>query len=135
MKPGREFDKVVAEAMGYADLRRGRLAGELYGHHPTRSKSKDELRYVPHYSTDTAASMEAFGWLEENHPWLYLDRWGGQKADLLLGRKDGKPAVYVMRSYWDSSNMDGGVNLAITGETYPHAICLAILEIKEWIKL
>lgn len=120
MKPGRELDKLVAEAMGYTSLKQGRLPGELYGHHPARSSSEDELRYVPHYSTDGKAAWEAWEWLEQNHPIIK-----NGKHSIALGRLRGKEAL-VYTEY--GGEVD---DIIATGETYPHAICLAVLATKE----
>jgi hypothetical protein len=97
MKPGRELDAKVAEAMGRLD--------------------------VPEFSTDPDLAIEGWKWLEENNPW----------SRILLGENgNGKPSVIVIEN-WDDGFPQyydrAGENFAIPGESYSHAICLAIIEV------
>lgn len=89
MQPGAELDALVARVMGldYVDLWECRFSG------------------------DGRAALEAWAWLEENHPW--------QPRGVALQRSRGKPAVYL--THYDDITLT-------TGETYAHAIALAVVE-------
>lgn len=133
MQPGRELDRLVAEVMGYSNIH---WTDTEYGLHPfgTEPGGGQGGVMLPFFSEDNKAAMEAWAWLEENHPWKYS---GADKATILLGRNiPGKPSVLIMCDYWD-----GGIpteayyselgNFHIPGNTYPHAISLAVKAAKE----
>lgn len=69
-------------------------------------------RPTPAYSTDPAAAMEAWEWLENNNPW--------KPSVLALMRSEGNPAV-VRIDYEPMNEIAFGVS-------YPHAIALAVVE-------
>lgn len=62
------------------------------------------------YSTDSRFAMQAWEWLEENNPW---------KPDYLALMRFSKPCVCQV--YYE-------INELTTGQTYPHAIALAVVE-------
>lgn len=117
MKPGRDLDKLVAEAMG----QKGRIA-------------------LP-YSTDIGAAWIAWEWLEKNNPWLWEESLHA-KAQISLGRGDEKPSVFIHRTVDDynfyipgqSGSAMRKSNLYIPGESYPHAIALAVVEADKWLR-
>lgn len=107
VKPGRELDKLVAEAIG----QKGSIA-------------------LP-YSTEMGAAWQAWEWLEENKP-------GGWEWVLLgLSSISEKPAVQIMESR-DNTEKEGWliwvVELETEGESYPHAIALAVVEADKWLR-
>ena len=114
---------------------------EVYGE--VENFDDDDKLCCPLYSTDMNAAMVAFEWLEKKHPW------GLNGATLLLGRLwvnsfTRLPHVIVMRppDVWEAPYhlrpwvhpgdrnriVETDSNFAFEGETYPHAICLAVLE-------
>lgn len=113
--PGRDLDKLAAEVMGYADFWQDRRTGLWYGYHPDHTNLEDDRIPIPQFSTDGYAAWEAWEWLEKNtlHYSLCLTRaWNDE------------PAVFIM---------NGGVvdTLLAKGESYPHAIALAVVAKKE----
>lgn len=92
MQPGQELDALVARVIGWISW-----TGE-----------------TPAYSTDPAAAMEAWGWLEENMP----ESWGVPLA-LTRDYYSNAPSVVFRRK---------GVDMVISGETYSHAIALAVVK-------
>jgi len=142
MQPGRELDKLVAGAMGQTDFIHPSFEwaeetledGDGWGDFvcPRCGASKgDTGPCVKHYSTSWEDAGQAWEWLEENHPWgldaeLLLSRWGQAMA----------PAVRVARTHLeDGAIVENGKYflcreqiVAIPGDTYPHAIALAVIE-------
>lgn len=113
MKPGRELDYAVARAMGYWTPE-----GESEDHFVD---DEDNLLFIcPHYSTDIAAAWQAWEWLEKN----------SGCGSVALFQDAGGPTVGVMRLYRDkrTGEIFDIAQKKWTGETYPHAICLAVLE-------
>lgn len=110
MKPGRELDRLVAEAMGWTEVRASGVYIGYIGIHP-----KGENYVVPFFSVDMNQAMVAFGWLEKNKPWFWVS---------LQRDNEGVPAVY-------RHGPNGDRREIASGESYPHAICLAILAAKE----
>lgn len=90
MQPGRELDALVAKVMGqhYVDL------------------------WECRYSVDGRAAMQAWAWLEENHPWKI------DGASVALMYYD-SPSVCLVGNY---------AELLVAGIDYPHAIALAVVE-------
>lgn len=115
MKPGRELDKAVAEAMGYGNFWQDPQTGEWYAHHPNHTNLEDDRMPIPQYSAEGYPAWELWDWLEENNPfpWISMQR-----------DNEGEPAVY-------HHNLNGGRREIASGDTYPHAICLAVLRIAE----
>lgn len=136
MQPGRELDRLVAEVIG-----------ELMSSHPgfywqeyaTESGDGGDGFSCPRcgksvsdpdestegdcyksYSTHIEDAMEAWAWLEENHTWGLI----------VLGRvDDGKPAVLEIIT---GSQFEGcSIEPIAVGDTYPHAIALAVKIKKE----
>lgn len=65
-------------------------------------------------STDPATAMEAWEWLEENHPWD-----GYTLALLKPSKYDYRPGVYLV-----GYTLEGVIS---QGQDYPHAIALAVV--------
>lgn len=126
-QPGRLLDAQVAQVMG-------RLSDKVLAELKQRGVGvQDEndmdgcyvgspWENVLRYSTDLAAAMEAWEWLEEHNPW------GGADADLFLGRYTNawdniirQPAVIRYIDYEE-------LGPVAIGTTYPHAISLAVVE-------
>lgn len=122
MQPGRELDALVARVMGQS------------------------VTFPESYSEEDEPAMQAWAWLEENHPWTQQgNAWPWQqgiKAAILLGRDysgqedNPRPSVLVMQraDWWcfpDDEIEEGtkeGRCFFIPGTTYPHAIALAVVE-------
>lgn len=122
MKPGKELDKLVAEAMGYGSFWLDKEAGQWYAFHPDHTNLEDERIPVPQFSTDGYAGWEALGWLEKNHPW----------EQVALSRRAGHPCILELLSPATKNFPNSwGIEEIAVGETYPHAICLAILRSKK----
>lgn len=123
MKPGRELDRLVAEVMGYYNFNQPLGPGTQY--FADKEGWGATIKCVPAFSTIMNAAMEAWEWLEQNHP---------QGGTLILGKaseydelgypRNGRPGVCRVTSGWPCNNIEP----VATGETYPHAICLAVLE-------
>lgn len=111
MKPGRELDAKVAEAMGWTEVKNSGAYIGYIGLHPV----KGENYVIPFFSIDAKAAMDAWEWLEKNKPWFWVS---------LQRDNEGNPAVY-------RHNPNGNRTEVASGDTYPHAICLAILATKE----
>lgn len=152
LQPGRLLDAQVAQVMGrlsdkvLAELKQRGVGvpdeKDMDGRYIGSSPWENVLRY----STDPAAAMEAWAWLEENHPWVEQGNdWPWQqgiKAAILLGKDyigqedNPRPSVLVMqRAEWwsfpDNEIEEGtkeGYCFYIPGDTYPHAIALAVAE-------
>lgn len=111
MKPGRELDKAVAEAIGWTKLKANeREVFYWYGYRPNDGGNG----VVPSYSTNIAAAMELAGeYRLVIRPSVLNDKW-------VVGR--------FMRVY-----LDGKIETVseATGDTCAHAICLAVLEIEK----
>lgn len=119
MKPGRELDKLVAGAMGWTNVDSEDYPGlgVVYRGFPPGKNISD---FLPHYSADWAAAGQAWEWLEQNHPW----RTGEWQEDICLGRNStGQPSVIILEM-----QLDNKPNEYIMGQTYPHAIALAVVE-------
>jgi hypothetical protein len=121
MKPGRELDKAVAEAMGWEASET-----EMYGNQQTLwyTKSGNRAWYGGDFrpSVDIKAAMVAFEWLEQNSPW-------GQVA---LSRSEGQPCVLqLLPPATKTFPHSWGIEEVARGESYPHAICLAVLASRE----
>lgn len=72
---------------------------------------------LPRFSIDIANAWVAWEWLEKNHPSVKSG-----KRSIALGRLGGEqPLVYTEHG----GEVD---NVIARGESYAHAICLAILE-------
>lgn len=123
MKPGRELDKLVSEIMGYADFWQDRQTGEWYGYHPDHTNLEDERILVPQFSTDGYAAWGAWEWLEEVKPWKYKHVVIGSSNRGGWGDPS-KPSVIIFEP---SDYPVWNIEKEIEGETYPHAICLAVL--------
>lgn len=113
----RELDVKVAEAMGIEVDRD--VNGEPY--HKGAILANVVIRWVSHYSADIADAWVAWEWLEENHPWELIS--------LHRDTETGKPCVAVV-DYMPKGLEDTGQlkQFRFQGETYPHAICLAVIE-------
>lgn len=124
LRPGRELDTRVAEAMGIPiyeyDQHQGDhswLSDEANYPYITDGASlilwlepdKDGQPWLP--SSDIAAAWIAWEWLEESSPWVRVSL---QRDD------DNRPTVY--RHVFGDSRIR-----VATGESYPHAIALAVL--------
>lgn len=110
MKPGLELDKSTAQAMGWTQLKANERSGVVYwyGLRPGGT----EAGVIPGYSIDGVAAWKAWEWLEKNNPWLRVS---------LQRDNEGNPTVY--------RHSPNGQRIEVaSGETYAHAICLAILE-------
>jgi hypothetical protein len=132
MKPGRELDKAVARVMG-------RVVLAVEGDYVLATSPGKPYDKLPKYSTKIAAAWRAWEWLEKNHPWVDHRDLSTNSADICLGYNETieSPCIFVMRTHWDGG-MPGNTepmwdydNFAIPGESYPHAICLAVLETVE----
>lgn len=121
----------IAEIIGWKKEVFEGHGGETFAWYFDNRKVAD-AGWSPFSSID--AAWPVWEWLEKNHPWLYLEK--DQKANITLGRFEGKPSVIIWR--WDGvkeySEGDQTYSAAICGETYPHAICLAVLEANKAIK-
>lgn len=129
-QPGRELDKQVAVIMGYDSFWQDKQTGEWYAFHPDHTNLEDERIPVPRYSTDGYAAWEAWEWLEATKPWKYKHVVMG-----LSNRGEGwgdppKPSVII---YEPSDYPVWNIEREIEGDTYPHAICLAILASRELV--
>lgn len=111
MEPGRELDEEIAKILGWTSVEDG------FGVRDRKMKS------IPNYSTDWAAAGEAWEWLEENHPWEGLCLWLGHNCP------DCTPCVFVTRE-----NGKTDEDFYVFGQTYPHAIALAVVEAAKVIK-
>lgn len=132
MQPGRELSRLVAEAIselrsshpgfywqefatedgdggdGFSCPRCGKSVSD-----PDESTKGDCYKY---YSTHIEDAMEAWAWLEENNPW---------DGGLALYRASYNNLPTVVKAYFrEGKNYD----VFIQGETYPHAISLAVIE-------
>jgi hypothetical protein len=120
MRPGRELDKLVFEAMGgKVDTTKRSIGGN-----PTWIDKNGFQYYEGEYSpsTDIDQAMDLWEWLEKESPW-------GQIA---LGRSKGQPCVLqLLPPVTKNFPHSWGIEEVATGETYPHAICLAVLEAKK----
>lgn len=122
-QPGRLLDAQVAQIMGrlsdkvLAELKQRGIGApeerDMYGRYVGSSPWEN----VSRYSTDPAAAMEAWAWLEENNPWKRPDT----IAFALTRDDNGSPSVLHIYGYDEYST------IAI-GSTYPHAISLAVCE-------
>lgn len=109
LQPGRELDIQVMRVMHRVNVA-NHLRLAVY------SKVIDSGGDAPPFSTNLTVAMGAWAWLEDNHPW---------KGDTLaLMRYDNKPSVCRLMDY-------DMIDTVATGDTYPHAIALAILEISK----
>jgi hypothetical protein len=97
MQPGRELDALVARVIGWNGVS---WTGES-----------------PAYSTDPAAAMQAWAWLEENNPWKRPDT----IAFALTRDDDGRPSVLHIYGYDEYETIT-------TGNDYPHVIALAVVK-------
>jgi hypothetical protein len=119
MKPGRELDAEIAKLLGWTNVKLDCWAfyGKgWYGTHPNLERT-----VIPHYSTEIKEAWGAWEWVEENKPEWELNYALSKNADdipALLGyeKLDGQ---------WYCEEL-------LTGETYPHLICLAALMVSQW---
>lgn len=150
MQPGRELDALAAKVMGHTIEWRWCVRDpECYGQNHSgfnevesiydgADEAYGKLQRLPcivtifnngdkyyqvcfPYSTDAAAAMEAWAWLEANNPWeseegLFLGRYTDAWKDIIK-----QPAVMRYVGYEE-------IGPVAVGTTYPHAISLAILE-------
>lgn len=110
LKPGRELDQRVVEALGWRDFVKSRFNGELLGLNmgAERPRSGNISRHspVPHYSTDIAVAM------------IFVNVWPG---DVDQQRQNGQ---------WRVTLFQPSVEWEAWGETLAHAICLTVLKAK-----
>lgn len=120
MKPGRELDKLVALVFGWKEWEFGNPGRD--GQEAFRYKTLVPPEYdgsdlqhlsmiIPYYSTDMRAAWRAWEWLEQYYTT------GGV---CLVRGLDSAPSVITL----DRGCLD---NTLATGESYPHAIALAVL--------
>ena len=113
MKPGRELDKLVAEIMGWAEVRQNpeypKFAIDWDGFTP-RDISGFRSR-IPDFSTESAAAWAAREWLE---------RYYTPGGVCLVRDLDNSPSVVTL----DRGELD---KTLARGESYPHAIALAVV--------
>lgn len=114
MKPGRELDKAVAEAIGYSDFWQDSQTGEWYGMHPNHINLEDDRIPIPQFSTDAYAAME----LIEQFRLVVRPVWRGE--GWVVGR--------FASLFGGNPNNWVEVIGEATGETVPHAIALAALK-------
>lgn len=134
MRAGRELDRLVAEAMGQTDFGHPRFSwsevpledgdgwdGWICPRCWTSEKDK-ENPCIKMYSTDIRKAMEAWEWLEQNNPWgqIAFSRSKGQPCVLQLS----PPFTRNFPNSWD-------VEEITVGESYPHAIALAVIKASE----
>ena len=122
MKPGRELDRLVAEVMGYYNF--SQPLGPDTQYFADHSKWNDDaIKCVPAFSVDMNAAMDAWEWLEQNNPWKERD-----EDYLILFKWKGRSTVG--RIFYAPSTDDYHLHTTplVTGESYPHAISLAVVE-------
>ena len=109
LKPGRELDRLVAEAMG-------RRAVAVEGDYVLATEPGKPYDELPYYSVDTREAIRAFEWLKKNNPW---------GVPIEFERLAGIPTViiYMDRNYPEIKKIEG--------ETYAHAIAKAVVEAKK----
>jgi len=110
MKSGKELDELVAKALGWRS--------EMYGS-PQTLENGYRAWYWGDFnpSTDIKAAWIAWEWLEKNHPW-------GPRVFLSLCRSREHPTVRLsQRGEWEEIV----AYREVIGESYPHAICLAVV--------
>lgn len=103
IKPGRELDELVTKAMGL-DI----VDDDDWGPDGPRQ-----------WSTDPAVALEAWDWLEKHNPWPHSALYLGRHPDV-----DSTPPGVIVSFLDDIGNLKIWV-----GETYPHAIAIAIVEV------
>ena len=113
LKPGRELDRLVAEAMGWwlDDT------SDEYGYRPIGvGEVSRDAEVIPYYSTHTGEAIPALEWLKKNNPW---------GCPIEFERLAGIPTViiYLDRNYPEIKKIEG--------ETYAHAIAKAVVEAKK----
>lgn len=109
MEPGSKLDIAVAKAIGWTNI------NGIEGFDINQTQS-----IVLDFSTSMNAAMVAFEWLEQHHPW-------GSRIQIALCREfySKEPSVLI----WEIGELgEVEAERSITGDTYPHAICLAILD-------
>lgn len=115
IEPGRELDSLVAKVMGWTNIAEyGYDARDRYYQGPAGLPPNHSTEFtlaIPKYSTDPAAAFDAWEWLDKNYPGLMLGR-----------REDGKPSV---------CGVQYDVETFTIGETYTHAIALAVVRVGE----
>lgn len=99
LQPGPELDALVAKVMGWT-------ISELDG------------AFMP--STNSTAAMLAWEWLGKNHPWSEDTVFLGLETNAWEGIYE-QPAVFRYIDY-------GELGPICVGQTYPHAISLAVVE-------
>lgn len=113
MQPGPELDALVARVIDWEKIK------------PPKPAAFDEM---PHFSHSYSGFLGLWEWLEKNHPWRYP--WG-DRADISLSRG----RVYVNQSGpngvpdCDYTQARKGYNFYFQGNTYPHAVSLAVVEV------
>jgi hypothetical protein len=106
MEPERELDKLVAKIIA----QRGRIA-------------------LP-YSTDMGAAWKAWEWLEQNHPWQPSAPMLGKALQFdETGYQNIHPSVLLGGTWWEGEFEQLKLKVVARGETYPHAIALAVVEV------
>lgn len=76
----------------------------------------DSMFAIKPYSTRVDMAMEAWEWLEKNNPW---------NESLIMGR------LHRQQGFDPFVGRYGLDDIIAWGETYPHAICLAVLASRE----
>jgi hypothetical protein len=116
IQPGRELDRLVAEAMGWIDVTPyGTDANDRYyrGWAGVRPGQIHSLTFaIPDFSTEWEFAGEAWEWLVKNHPW--------KPSNIFLTQY--RQQAQVVRL--DISNKWTAIS---EGDTYPHAIALAVV--------
>lgn len=127
MKPGLELDRLAAEAMGWKGIERALILPHWWGWPPGQESGIKCL--VPQYSTGKGAVMEAFEWLEQNNPWGGAGLMVGKVEEFDDGGKVKRLGVFLLKDDCIDMGVLYDLEKIAVGETYPHAICLAILEV------
>jgi len=111
MKTGRELDKLVAEVMG-------RRVVAVEGDYVLATEPGKPYDKLPEYSTDGNAAWEAWEWLEQNNPF---------DESLIMGRLWHPAPDELTAEFTPFVGRYGLDDIVAWGDTYPHAICLAVL--------
>lgn len=112
MQPGLELDIEVVKAMHRVNVK----------NYPDLSTYTEAIEKAtgdaPPFSTNPTVAMGAWEWLEKNNPW--------KETSLMLGRDffTEKPAVIK----WDDPYSEWEAETIAEGDTYPHAISLAVVK-------
>lgn len=120
MKPSRELDARVAEAMGWTW--NNKTATSPTGSRNARNEG-DPWWWLPHYSSRIEDAWQAWEWLNESLPY--------DTIALLRDPETQKPSVMatlVIEGPNTGEVFDFKQSKWVS-DTYPHAICLAVLEV------